>query len=635
MNLRSLAVKNTKFHARSYLAYFLSCTFAVWLFYLFLSLLFHPIMKSKQIPSQFQMLMMVVAIMIVVFAILFIGYSQSAFLRNRKQDLGLLQCLGISVRHVTRIIFWENLLVGSLAIVLGIGFGLIFSKFFFLAVSLILDLTTPIQFVFSYPAIFLTAILFLLIFSFLSWWSRFTIRKLTIAELFRESVKEKPTPTFSTWKVIISLLLIGSAYYLAWKADFQKLLLFQYWLALLLCILIGTKGLFSQLGILIIDALQKRKKFYYRGSNLPLLAGLRFRLRDHSRILFMVSILSSVVMASVGVTLTYYVEVDRVAKDMSPFDLSIQGEHPGLRPAELESQFKRAGLKVTEKEQIVLLPVDEEANQLSVMAQSDYNRFVKEKEYQLKLQANEGVMINETGVFKDRIEKLTKQSEVKIGNQQFDLTITKQIFRRVLNDHPDTMHLLVVNDPLFSEMKQQLSHSEQITVYAYRFADWKQGKDFLLQLEEITTGMDPFYIRNIAVIAEVMKGIFAPLMFVSLFIGILFFLASGSILYFRLFTELSSDLKQMRVLTKLGIQRREAIKMIRSQIRILFFSPFIIGVCHATVAMHMFSSLFKKTVWDLFGFAVLVYLIVYGFYYVWTQRMYIQNVLRGIHYNPK
>jgi ABC-type antimicrobial peptide transport system permease subunit len=627
MNLRSLSIKNTKFHARSYLAYFLSCTFSVWLLYLFLTLLFHPMIG----PNHFQTLMTIVAIMIVMFAILFIGYSQSAFLRNRKQDLGLLQCLGMSARHVTRIIFWENLLVGSLSIILGIVLGLITSKFFFFAISSILDLKTPIQFEFSFSAIFLTAIIFLFIFSFLSWWSRFTIRKLTIAELFRESVKEKPTPTFSTWKVIISLSLIGIAYYLAWKADFQKLLSFQYLLALLLCILIGTKGLFSQLGILIIDALQKRKGFYYRGNNLPLLAGLRFRLRDHSRILFMVSILSSIIMTSVGVTLTYYFEVDRVAKDMSPFDLSIQGEHPGLTPAELQSQFKRAGLKLTDKEQIVLLPVDKDENKLSVMAQSDYNRLVKVKEYQLHLQTKEGAMINETGVFKDRIEKLAKQSQVRVSSQKYDLTITKQVYRRILNDHPNTMYLLVVNDQLYSEIKKQIPKAEQITVYAYRFADWKQGKDFLLKLEESTKGIDPFYVRNIAVIAEMMKEIFAPLMFVSLFIGILFFLASGSILYFRLFTELSSDLKQIEVLTKLGIRQKEAIKLIRSQIRILFFSPFLIGIFHATVAMNMFSSLFKKTVWDLFGLAVVVYLIVYGLYYVWTQRMYIQNVLQRVH----
>ena len=79
MNLRTLAYKNVKYHLDRYVAYFFSCTFAVWLFFQYLSLLLHPIMKEEVVPDQFVTLMYLVQLMILLFSFLFIGYSQSAF----------------------------------------------------------------------------------------------------------------------------------------------------------------------------------------------------------------------------------------------------------------------------------------------------------------------------------------------------------------------------------------------------------------------------------------------------------------------------------------------------------------------------------------------------------------------------
>ncbi|RAL27025.1 ABC transporter permease [Thermoflavimicrobium daqui] len=634
MNLRNLAIKNAKFQFRSYLAYFISCTFSVWMFYLYGSLLFHPMVTQKTLPNQFVSLMMVVEVMIGLFACLFIGYSQSSFLRNRKRDLGLLQCLGMSVKHITRLIFWENMLVGSLAVGVGILLGIVFSKLFFLAVSFILDLATPIPFVIPMPAILLTGIGFLLVFSVLSWWSRFTIRKLSIAELFRESVQAKPTPTFAWWKVIVSLGCLGGAYYIAWTADLASLV--QRIIPIFVLVLIGTHLFFTQLSVAVISYMQKKKKLFYKGTNMMLLSQLRFRLKDNARILFIVSLLSSVVISSVSVCLTYYFEAEKVATDQSPYHLSIQGDLPNMSPAELKSLFKKEKIQVTEEVHIPLIAVQVKGEKrfVSAISQKDINRLLQKLgDPAISLQKDQAVFVNATGYTPDAEKTMAiRQMDVMMGKVNYSFKVEKELSRKFFNEHKGTHFLLVLHDTQFRELQAQAKKEELSILHNYRFDDWKQADQIVMDLDQQITklGEDPYNVQSTYELYISLKGIFAPLMFVSLFIGILFFLAAGSILYFRIFTELPNDAGQMMVLHKLGIRQKDAIRLMSTQIRLLFFIPFIVSVCHGMAAMNMFSTLFKKPVWDLFAMAVIGYLFVFGLYYLWTHRLYMADVLKRV-----
>ncbi|SFI88487.1 ABC transporter permease [Thermoflavimicrobium dichotomicum] len=634
MNLRSLAFKNVKHHMRSYLAYFLSCTFSVWMFYLYASLLFHPILQSKEIPKQFMALMFLVEGMVGLFSILFIGYSQSAFLRNRKHDLGLLQCLGMSVKHVTRIIFWENMMVGCLAIGVGVCLGLVFSKLFYLLVSVVLDLTEPISFAISFQALGLTIVGFLLIFSLLSWWSRFTIRKQSIADLFREAVKEKPAPAFSTWKVVLSLLCLGGAYFLAWTADLKSLV--QQFVFIFLLVLIGTQLLFTQLSVAIIDYLQKKKPVFYHGTNLILLSQLRFRLKDNARILFMVSILCSVVLTSVSVCFTYYIEAEKVATDQTPFHLSIEGNIQGMSPQEMEQHFKHQGLQVIQEEHVplILAQMQKEKQMVSLMSQSDYQRLTgNPATYALSLHLGEMAFIDSSGMAKDKVETLSnKRVNVKIGDRTNSFQLVKHVVHRIWNEHAKTKFFAVVTDQQFNQLKKWAPDSQQLTIHAYRFSDWKKSKGLVLDLDRLAKEKkgDAYHVQSTYELYQAVKEIFSPLMFVSLFIGVLFFLGAGSILYFRIFTELPSDVKQWVVLHKIGMRKKEGIFLLKAQIFLLFSIPFVVGICHASAAMHMFSALFKKPIWDIYGMSVLAYMVIYGLYYGWTKRMYMHDVLKYV-----
>lgn len=103
-------------------------------------------------------------------------------------------------------------------------------------------------------------------------------------------------------------------------------------------------------------------------------------------------------------------------------------------------------------------------------------------------------------------------------------------------------------------------------------------------------------INGVYMVYQFYQQLFAPLVFVCQLIGLLFFLAVGGVLYFRLFTELHYDCYQMQILYETGMDHQEALSIQTWQIRLLFLIPFVVGLLHAVVAMNVSGSLFQEPV---------------------------------------
>ncbi|TCS96568.1 FtsX-like permease family protein [Hazenella coriacea] len=633
MTFRSIALKNLLFHARSYAAYFLSCCFTIWVFFLYTSLLSHPILQEEAIPNQAIILLYFVVIIIGVFSVLFIGYSQSAFLRQRKQDLGLLQLLGMKTRQVTRLLFWENMIMGSFALVTGIGFGLLFSKLFFLGISAVLQLSEPIPFHFSISPILITMIFFYVLFSLLSWRSRFTIRKLSIADLFRETVQDKPAPRSSIWLVLLAIGCLASAYLLAWDVPLSSLI--YRILPILILTLIGTYLTFTQVSVAVINQLEKSPSFIYHGHRLLLFSQLRYRLTDHARILFIVSILCAVVITSISVCVTYYTQAEQAAEEQMPYALSLEGAPTGLTTEQIKTDLQKHHVPIQDEIHFPLLHATVQssfANEITLISLSDYNQLLRNRKYPaIQLNPNEVVLAVSSGFFKSETISVPKET---ISIQIADSSIQKQLQRRInhvtFNEHDSTRMMLIVEDHQFKQWKKTAPPSQLTQMHAYVITDWKQTEELMKQWEQqiISQQGNIQQFKGTILLYQLLKELFAPLMFISLFIGILFFLAAGSLLYFRCFTELAYDQKQMRILQKIGLTVHDAKRILKAQIRILFFLPMAIGLIHSAIALNMFSFMFQQPVWTVYIGVVTIYLLIYGVYYYWTSYSYSRSVIQ-------
>ncbi|HEY3314237.1 MAG TPA: response regulator [Bacillota bacterium] len=120
-------------------------------------------------------------------------------------------------------------------------------------------------------------------------------------------------------------------------------------------------------------------------------------------------------------------------------------------------------------------------------------------------------------------------------------------------------------------------------------------------------------------------------MFIGVFVCSVFFLAAGSLIYFKLFTEIGEDRRHYAVLRDIGITRRELGQLIGRELGALFFVPLAIGAVHTGFALKTLSNVlsrdFNVTAAGITVFAV--YLLAQAVYYTATRASYAREVLRG------
>lgn len=93
MKISNMAVKNVRGNLYRYIMYCLSNAFAVTAFYIFANFVFHPSIDIRSADGHPVARMgaangMIISqVIIVIFSILFVGYSTSIFLKSREKNL--------------------------------------------------------------------------------------------------------------------------------------------------------------------------------------------------------------------------------------------------------------------------------------------------------------------------------------------------------------------------------------------------------------------------------------------------------------------------------------------------------------------------------------------------------------------
>ncbi|MHC9161614.1 FtsX-like permease family protein [Exiguobacterium profundum] len=180
-----------------------------------------------------------------------------------------------------------------------------------------------------------------------------------------------------------------------------------------------------------------------------------------------------------------------------------------------------------------------------------------------------------------------------------------------------------VNGATFESSVEQKTMTEPSETYhvtlTESFKDQRDQSERLagLGLESFSSAPD-VYAETMA-----MNG---ALLFVGTFLGLVFLVATGSVIYFKTMTEAEDDRSKYTILQKIGISDPDVRRTVRQQILVVFLAPFALGILHATVALIAFSNLLSVN----FTIPVLVwmgvYTTIYAVYYGITVRRFMTAV---------
>ncbi|NWO13122.1 ABC transporter permease [Virgibacillus sp.] len=634
MTFRQFTFNNVKRNTRAYLSYFLSCMFAVIVFFMYAVVIFHPEIATYDFIDAVKTGIVASEVIIYLFSFLFVLYSTSAFIKSRKKEYGILTTLGISKFQLNRMLILENTIIGLTSIVAGILVGALFTKLFLMIFSVILGTGEVFSFYLSWKAIAITVILFFFMFEINSLLVVLTLRTKSVMEVFRGAHSPRKKPRFSWIISVLALAAVTYSYYLAYTSD---LISMMYRMFIILALIIpGTYFLFTQFSIALTSFLQRRKNIFYKRLNLLIISDLTYKLKDNAKLLSMVTILSAVAFTSSGVLYGLFQAAEEESERFVPHDYSLltEGEE---NKAELDETIKEVESFFHESEipfQSLAIPAVKTSSvsnksewdnvEVIVFGFSDYNKMmdVNQQKKLEALQHNEAILLTEA-VFSPYIPPPPKKLRFIPEKGQIELKIKPG--KNTTNATTLGGSALVVSDATFDKFQK---HGEKAFYYTANIPNWVHYVEKIEQAE-VAASNDTIHAGSRADLYTSFNESMSYLFFFGIFISVLFFLAAGSILYFRMYQGIDKDIAHYYSLYRIGLTNKEMKKIATRQIAFLFFLPFFVAVIHAAFAYKALQNMLASSVLIPSMYIISFYFIVHFINFIFIRNFYLSRLKKA------
>lgn len=664
-----LAKQNIRNNKSTYIPYMITCIFCIAMIYMMEFLRDCPTLdQAVRQADEVRMIVFTGEIVVEIFCIIFLIYSNSFLMKRRQKEIGLYNILGLERNHIGIVMFLETIItsIGSLAG--GIAAGIIGSKLALLLLLKLLHIPSVLGFYISVKGIFTCLFMFGIIFLMILFLNLAKIHLSRPVELLRGNNTGEKEPVAKWLMALIGFICLGAGYYLAVTTESPIKAITIFLLAVIL-VMAGTYLLFTAGSIVILKFLRRRKSFYYRTGNFISISGMLYRMKQNAIGLASICILSTGVLLMIAMTVSIYFGMNDIMLNRYPYDVdmsvtsisedecqtAIEAFEKAIadNKVPVEKSVEEIYLDIVcskNGDQILIKPANTIRNSdsvlvLSLLDQAEYERLTG-------ISAN----LNDGEIFAWYPSAVQKDS-VTVDETEF--TVKKWLDKNPLTCGEDAVSdnaVLVVTDEDFKKF------DEMRTEMYKGVSSAPAGEDLTLHLGLDITGSETDKIDFGTSVMEVVKDLKkngglsenswitsgirqqeyesyyadnGSLLFIGIFLGSLFLMGTAMIIYYKQISEGYEDQKRFEIMQKVGLSRREVRSSVRRQILMVFFLPLLMAMLHITMAFPMIRRmllLFGMTNTKLFigctAGTVLIFAVAYGLIYLMTARSYYHIVER-------
>lgn len=619
-----LAVINLKNNRKTYVPYIFTGVLTVMMFYII-----DALSRGKGITQDTLKICLQYATgVIVVFAVIFLFYTNSFLIKRRKKEIGVYNILGMGKRHIARMMAVETILTAGISILGGLVFGIIFGKLMYLLLLKILHNSVDMQFSVSGTAIVQTVILFAGIFLLTYLYNILQIQLVNPVELLHGGNQGEKEPKSRWLLVIIGVAALGNGYRIALTTEAPLEALLKFFIAVI-CVIIGTYALFIAGSIVVLKMLRKNKAYYYNPKHFTSVSGMIYRMKQNGAGLANICVLSTMVLVMVSTTVSLYAGMEDILDSRFPRDVSIvckqaDVDHEEIIERLLKEQCEKAGVKITDRvwyrygSMNAVLKGDklENVNQyypdnhfyyVEMMTQDEYNRIEKRN---VSLEEQEILIYTTNG-------KCGKK-QINIAGQNY---LVKKELPEMTSQPKSTAEIYKTLYIVFANA-EQIERIEPFS-YADKFnlkGDDGKQKEALEQIqnefyEKIPNGMMESRMLSRSSFYELYGGLF----FIGIYLGSMFIMATVLIIYYKQISEGYDDRERYQIMQKVGMSKKEVKRSIRSQVLSVFFLPLVVAVIHVAVAFKVMTKILgvlNLTNVSLFAVCTIITIAVFAVFYI-------------------
>ncbi len=664
-----LAKQNIRNNKSTYIPYIITCIFCIAMIYMMEFLRDCPTLdQAVRQADEVRMIVFTGEIVVEIFCIIFLIYSNSFLMKRRQKEIGLYNILGLERNHIGIVMFLETIItsIGSLAG--GIAVGIIGSKLTLLLLLKLLHIPSVLGFYISVKGIFTCLFMFGIVFLMILFLNLAKIHLSRPVELLRGNNTGEKEPAAKWLMALIGFICLGAGYYLAVTTESPIKAITIFLLAVIL-VMAGTYLLFTAGSIVILKFLRRRKSFYYRTGNFISISGMLYRMKQNAIGLASICILSTGVLLMISMTVSIYFGMNDIMLNRYPYDVdmsvtsisedecqtAIEAFEKAIadNKVPVEKSVEEIYLDIVcskNGDQILIKLANTIRNSDSVLVLSLLNQAEYERLTGISANLNDGEIF---AWYPSTVQK----DSVTVDETEF--TVKKWLDKNPLTCGEDAVSdnaVLVVTDEDFKKF------DEMRTEMYKGVSSAPAGEDLTLHLGLNITGSETDKIDFGTPVMEVVKDLKkngglsenswitsgirqqeyesyyadnGSLLFIGIFLGSLFLMGTAMIIYYKQISEGYEDQKRFEIMQKVGLSRREVRSSVRRQILMVFFLPLLMAMLHITMAFPMIRRmllLFGMTNTKLFigctAGTVLIFAVVYGLIYLMTARSYYHIVER-------
>lgn len=669
-----------KSNRRFYLPYILTVIGTAAAFYIMAAIVSDP--GSKELaagtsngPMYVSMFMTLGMFVLGLFSCIFLLYTNSFLMKRRQKELGLYSVLGMSKTNIAGIMVFEALYIALIGIGGGLAVGILLTKLVSLALFRLMRLPVPFGFSVQPIAIIIVVLFFagLILLTLLANLAK--VGRSRPVELLRGGNVGEKEPKANWFLTIVGVLFLGAGYAVAMLVDNPGMAVAVYFLAVF-AVIIGTYCLFTSVSIAVLKALRRNKRYYYKAKHFISVSGMLYRMKRNAVGLANICILCTMVMVMVSGTLSLYLGSEEQVNVYCPSDVVVEttyyasstedhvyNEETGEETIEYHTPYDAAAMDAWFEDYFAghkLAPSAAKAVEYYSFSAVDANSLytimavTAETYAQLtgepvpELAPGEALAhVPPNCELGDSFSFLDKDGgTVCIGLVgEAKLTAAQIVLNMVAvnwTEDDDDIVLVVPDRAALLELVAGQENGSYV---------WRGQYDFDASDEALAAMVDDYFaassegdgvdagyydmlridLRSEA--EQEVYGLSGGFLFLGMFLGIVFLMATVLIIYYKQVSEGYEDNARFEIMRKVGLSEREARRAIRSQILTVFFMPILVAAIHiafdfnlVVLLLRLFSlTNVKLTALCTLG-TLLVFCAVYAVVYALTARSYYKIV---------
>lgn len=623
MKMMKLAFQNFKVSFKNYLSLIISLAFTILVLFNFLNLIDSGILNGlgESNARNIEIVIQVMSFVLGCFMLFFIWYATNVFLTKRKKEIGIYVFMGLTNQKIGKLYAIETIFLGLVALVLGVGFGIITSKLFVMITMAISKISVDISFHFSITPVLITAIIFIIIYAIFVLKGYISIVRSSVLQMVAAN-RQNEYVQAKTWllviKTILGIVIMATGYYFAIAKGGMETM--SNALLAVVLVVIGVYFLFGGLIPFIYQSLLKNKRFLYQKQRNLWINNVVFRIKKNYRTYAMVCVLMICAVTALATGVAMNDRYNSIVHFENTYTYQILATSSNL-----DNEFKQA----IEKENDVLyhsyieilqLPDEATANgyTTAILNYSQLKKLAQDVnlEFNFKEPKNNEI-IDVSKLYLLSVITDEDLSDVKINNKNYhQIGSTNEPY---LGYFQEQMDFYVVNDNEYQNLK---NGGTVINIYNYKIKDPNNFEASVNDLQENQNCQGLLKIDPQRSEIDWIKILFT----VCIFMFMVFVLASGSIIFMKLYNDSFEERERYNVLKKIGISSKTLKKSIALELGFFYVMPLIVMTISSYFSIKALSNMMFT---NLIGVNIISVLVIYVFFlicYILSIGIYSRNV---------